>query len=71
MILHSTPQCTLSDVLCIQEESHISQFLMNFHPEFESIQAAHMNQETAPNLDICVQELMLQSQSSVNQDSPS
>lgn len=71
MILNSTPQRALSDVLRIQEESHISQFLMNFHPEFESIQAAYMNRETAPDLDNCVLKLMLQSQSSLNQDSRS
>lgn len=70
MILHSTPQRALSDVLRIQEESHINQS-HEFHPEFESIQAAHMNQETAPGIDKCVQELMLQSQSSLNQDSRS
>lgn len=40
MIINLLPQGTLVDVLWIQEESHISQFLMNLRPKSEAVCAA-------------------------------
>ncbi|XXG90666.1 hypothetical protein AAC387_Pa12g2380 [Persea americana] len=49
---------TLPQALKLQEELHISQFLMNLCPEFEPFRAALMNQENSPNLDTCVQDVL-------------
>ena len=61
------------DVIEILEESHTSQFLMNLHPEFESVQSALMNREVSPSFDICVQEVLreetwLQSQHAISEE---
>lgn len=40
--------------LKLQEETHISQFLMNLYHEFESICSALMNEEISLDLDTCV-----------------
>lgn len=58
MILDTVDTATHSQVMKLQEESHISQFLMNLHPEFESVQATLMNRETCLNLDTCVQKAL-------------
>lgn len=57
------PTESKSLVLKIQEESHISQFLMNqflmnLWPDFESVQSALMNREVSLNLKTCVQEVL-------------
>lgn len=41
-------------VIEILEESHISQFLLNLCPGFESIRSALMNKEISPTLDTSV-----------------
>ena len=45
-------------MVLLQEESHISQFLMNLRPEFESVRFALMNREVSANLDTCFQEVL-------------
>lgn len=47
-----------ADVLKIQEEFHISQFLMNVQLEFESVRSALLNREFSPDLKPCVQEVL-------------
>ena len=48
----------LAEALKLQEETHISQFLMNLRPEFESVRSALMNKEVTANLDTCFQEVL-------------
>ena len=45
----------LPPALKLQEELHISQFVMKLNPEFEPVRAALMNRENSPDLDTCVQ----------------
>lgn len=54
MLLHSVIPYFLPQALKLQDELHISQFLMNLCPEFEPVRAALMNREISPNLDTCV-----------------
>lgn len=73
MILENVSSTAHAEVIKVQEESHISQFLMNLRPEFESVRAALMNRETSPHLDTCVQEVLreeirLQSQHSLMEE---
>ena len=58
MIIHTVPSGFLFEALKLQEETHISQFLMNLRPEFESIRSALMNREVSANLDTCFQEVL-------------
>lgn len=58
MLLHSISTEFLPHALKLQEEQHISQFLMNLPPEFEPVHAALMNREISTDLDTCVQEIM-------------
>ena len=48
----------LSEALKLQDETHISQFLMNLRPEFESVRSALMNREQSAHLDTCFQEVL-------------
>lgn len=58
MILDTVPTESKSLVLKIQEESHISQFLMNLWLDFESVQSALMNREVSLDLKTGVQEVL-------------
>ena len=48
----------LSKALKLQEKIHISQFLMNLRPKFESVRSALLNREVFANLDTCFQEVL-------------
>ena len=43
MLLNTVPSNFLTHALKLQEESHVSQLLMNLNPEFESVRGALMN----------------------------
>ena len=58
MIIQSVSAGFLSEALKLQEETHISQFLMNLRPDFESVRSALMNREVTANLDTCFQEVL-------------
>ena len=58
MLIQTVSSGFLSEALKLQEETHISQFLMNLRPEFESIRSALMNRENSANLDTCFQEVL-------------
>eukprot|EP00268_Persea_americana_P004867 TRINITY_DN11598_c0_g1_i4.p1 TRINITY_DN11598_c0_g1~~TRINITY_DN11598_c0_g1_i4.p1 ORF type:complete len:135 (+),score=23.59 TRINITY_DN11598_c0_g1_i4:123-527(+) len=58
MLIQTVSTDFLSEALKLQEETHISQFLMNLRPEFESVQSALMNREQSANLDTCFQEVL-------------
>lgn len=56
---HDSPFCTFKfPSICpkLQEESHISRFLMNLRPEFEQVWTAPMNQEITIDLDMCTRD---------------
>lgn len=53
MMLETGKPESRADVLKIQEESHISQFLMNLQLEFESVRSALLNREVYPDLKTC------------------
>lgn len=57
MLLHLISSEFLPQAPMLQEELHITQFLMNLHPEFEPVHAAFMNRENTPDLDTCAQEV--------------
>ncbi|XXG51957.1 hypothetical protein AAC387_Pa03g0404 [Persea americana] len=48
MLLHSVSTEFLPQALKLQEELHVSQFLMNLRSEFEPVRAALMNRENSP-----------------------
>lgn len=58
MLLQSVSAKFLPKAINLQEELHVSQFLMNLRPEFELVQAALMKQEHSPDLDTCVLEVL-------------
>ena len=58
MLIQTVSSGFLSEALKLQEETHISQFLMNLRPEFESVQSALLNRENYANLDTCFQEVL-------------
>ena len=58
MLLQFVSAAFLPQALKLQEELHVSQFLMNLRAEFEPVRTALMNRETAPDLDTCVQEVL-------------
>ena len=58
MLIQTVSSGFLPEALKLQEETHISQFLMNLRPEFESIRSALMNRENSANLDTCFQEVL-------------
>ena len=58
MLLQSVSAEFLPQALKLQEELHVSQFLMNLRPEFEPVCAALMNREISPDLDTCIQEVL-------------
>ena len=58
MLLQSVSAEFLPRALRLQEELHVSPFLMNLCPEFEPVRAALMNREHSPDLDTCVQEVL-------------
>lgn len=71
--LSNVPTESVSSVIKIQQNSHISQSLMTLCPEFESVRAALVNMEVTPDLDTCVQEILreeirLQSQNTLNEE---
>ena len=53
IILENVASKTQLHVLRVQEESDISQFLINLRPEFELVHDALMKKETPPDLDTC------------------
>lgn len=57
MLLHLISSEFLPQALTLQEELHISQFLMSLRPEMEPVHATLMNRENTPNLDTWVQEV--------------
>lgn len=58
MLIQTVSPGFLSEALKLQEETHISQFLMNLRPDFESVRSALMNRELSANLDTCFQEVL-------------
>ena len=58
MLIQTVSTGFLSKAFKFQEETHISQFLMNLRPEFESIWSTLMNREQSANLDTCFQEVL-------------
>ena len=58
MLIQTVSSSFLSEALQLQEETHISQFLMNLRPEFEYARSALMNRENSANLDTCFQEVL-------------
>ena len=58
MLIQTVSSGFLSEALELQEETHISQFLMNLRPEFESVRSALMNRENSANLDTCFREVL-------------
>ena len=58
MIIQAVAQEAIKQVMKLQEESHVSQFLMNLCPEFEAVRASIMNREPTPDLETCVQEVL-------------
>ena len=58
MLIQTVSLRFLSEALKLQEETHISQFLMNLRPEFEFVWSALMNRESFANLDTCFQEVI-------------
>lgn len=57
MLIQTVSSGFLSEALKLQEETHISQFLMNLRPEFEYVWFALMNKEVSINLNTCFQEV--------------
>lgn len=53
MLLYYVSTEFLPHALKLQEELHVSQFLMNLCSEFEPVWAALMNRENSPGLDTC------------------
>ena len=58
MLIQTVSTGFLSEALKLQEETHISQFLMNLRLEFESVRSALMNREQSANLDTSFQEVL-------------
>ena len=60
MLIQTVSSGFLSKAFKLQEETHISQFLMNLRPEFQSVRSALMNRENSANLDTCFQVVFLE-----------
>ena len=58
MIIYTVSSGFLSEALKLQEETHISQFLINLRPKFEYVWFALVNREVYANLDKCFQEVL-------------
>ncbi|XXG40077.1 hypothetical protein AAC387_Pa01g0879 [Persea americana] len=58
MLIQTVSHGFLSEALKLQEETHISQFLMNLQPDFELVRSAFMNSKLLANLDTCFQEVL-------------
>lgn len=59
MLIQTISSGFLSEALKLQEETHISQFLMmNLRSEFEYVRSALMNREIYANLDTCFQKVL-------------
>ena len=58
MLRQSVSMAFLPQALKLQEELHVSQFLMNLPAEFEPVRVGLMNRENCPDLDTCVQEVL-------------
>lgn len=72
MLLNTVPSDFLPYAFKLLKESHVNQFLMNLHPEFESGWKAVIDWEISPDLDTCEQEILrekikLQSQQSITE----
>lgn len=58
LMLSTMALVSISYVIKVHEESHISPFLMNLRPEFETVRVALMNLEASPDLYTCIQEVL-------------
>jgi hypothetical protein len=67
-LVHSqVPKATLATLQAVHSESQRDQFLMKLRPEFESVQAALINRQHVPSLEVCLGELLHEEQHLVSQ----